>query len=671
MPVAMRILILLALAVSAQGTTYYVSGSGSDSNSGLSESAAFQTIQAAANKTLPGDVVYVMNGVYTTCGGCVVLDITRSGTADAWIAYLAYPGHQPQINAGTAWNAIEVHGGASYIEISGFHLQGNRANVTLAQCTAQALETTPDPACNGNGITVDGRQDGANKPHHILISGNEVYDFPGGGIGTAEADYVTVEDNFVHDNAWYSRYGNSGISLFESWNYDNGPAPRTIVRRNRVFDSRSLVPIGSVLYDGDGIIIDTSRNNGSGSDPIGAYQGGFLVENNLSVNNGGAGLIAYQSDNVTFLNNTMYGNGLVANYADIFVNQSGTVNVWNNVVQSAAATALSVYGSTAVQLGYNLYWDGVVAYFGTQDVVVNPRFNTPGTDPSTSDFHLLFGSPAAGSGNLAVAPTDDLEGISRPQQPGGVNRGAYETVINNSLAFPAAGVVNAASYVGGGVAPGEMVTIFGTGFGANPLVAAIYGSDGYLPVEVATTRVYFDGIAAPMIYSDSLQVSAVAPYEVSGTTQVQVQYAGFRSEPVVIPVLTAVPGIYCYAGGTGQAVAINTYTDQTVAYNKDRPAAPGGYLTFFITGEGATAAPWADGRAPVAPLFPTPAAAVSVLMGGVPSDCPGNWAGLIFAGVTQVNACVPANAPTGDAVPLALTVGGVSAQTGVTVRIGD
>jgi uncharacterized protein (TIGR03437 family) len=672
---ATRLLALAAFAVSAYAATYYVSGSGSDSNSGLIPSAPFRTIQAAANLTLPGDVVYVMNGVYTTCTGCNVVDITRSGTADAWIAYSAYPGHQPLIDAGAAWNAIEIHGGASYIEISGFQVEGNLQTVTLAQCTADALQTTPDPACNGNGISIDGRQDGANKPHHILIAGNQVYDCPGGGIGTAEADYVTIQDNFVHENAWYSRYGNSGISLFESWNYDLGPAPHTVVQRNRLFGNRSLVPYGDTgkPTDGDGIIIDTSRNNQPGSDDIGAYQGGFLVQNNLSVNNGGGGLLAYQSDNVTFLNNTVYGNGLVVDYADVFINQSGTVNVWNNVVESAATgTAVNVYGSTGVQFDYNIYWNGPVnATPGPHDLTANPQFNVLGTDAATSDFHPVEGSPAVYSGNLAVAPPDDLEGLSRPQQPGAVNRGAYESEISGSVAFPAAGVVNAASYAGGGVAPGELLTIFGTGFGATPIALASYGSDGYLPVEVGDTRVYFDNIAAPMIYSYSGQVSAVAPYGISGTTQVQVEYAGLRSQPVAIPVSTAVPGVYCYAGGAGQAVAVNTYADGSTAFNIDRPVPAGGYITFFITGEGETAAPWADGLLPVAPQFPMPAATVGVQIGGVSSNCAGNWVGMIYAGVTQVNACVPAGAPTGDAVPLAVSVGGVSAQAGVTVRIGN
>ncbi|MGA2737617.1 MAG: hypothetical protein ABSG65_09215 [Bryobacteraceae bacterium] len=671
----MRILPLAALTVSAYGATYYVSGTGSDANGGLSETAPFQTIQAAANLTLPGDVVYVMNGVYTTCTGCVVLDITRSGTANAWIAYRAYPGHHPLIDAAGAWNAVEIHGGAAYVEVSGFQIQGNLLNVTLAQCTAQALETTPDPACNGNGIDIDGTQDGANKPHHILIARNEVFDFPGGGIGTGEVDYVTIQDNFVHETAWYSRYGNSGISLWESWNYDSGPAPHSIVRRNRVFDNRSLVPWMATgqLTDGDGIIIDTSRNNQPGSDPIGAYQGGFLVENNLSVNNGGGGLLAYQSDNVTFVNNTVYGNGLVVNYADVFINQSGTVNVWNNVVESAATgTAVNVFGSAGVQFDYNIYWNGPVnTTSGAHDLTVDPQFNALGTSPATSDFHVLDSSPAVHSGNLAMAPPDDLECLSRPQQPGAVNRGAYESEISGSVAFPALGVVNAASYAGGAVSPGELLTIFGTGFGASPIALAGYGTGGYLPLEVGSTRVYFDGNAAAMIYSYSGQVSAVAPYAISGITQVQVQYAGLRSQPVAVPVSAAAPGVYCYAGGAGQAVAVNTAADGIAAFNQDSPAAPGDYLTFFITGEGETAAPWADGLLPLPPLFPTPSAPVAVRIGGVASNCSGNWAGLIFAGVTQVNACVPAGAPTGDAIPLELSVGGVSAQPGVTVRIGS
>lgn len=677
----MRILVfavLAALTVSAYGATYYVSGTGSDAHDGLSETTAFATIQTAENLTLPGDTVYIMNGTYTTCNGCDLVDITRSGTPDAWITYTAYPGHKPLLSLGTGWNTINVHGGAAYIVISGLTIEGNLANVTQAYCTTDSQLPTPDPACNGNGITVDGRQDGANKPHHILIENNEVYNTLGGGIGTAEADYITVQDNYVHETAWYSRYGSSGISLWESWNYDNGPMPHSIVQRNRLFNNRSVIPYQNTgkPTDGEGIIIDTSRNNQSGSDPIGPYEGGFLVQNNLSVNNGGAGIECFQSDNITFLNNTMYGNGLVVMYADILVNQSGNVNVWNNVVYSVQpGIAVNAIDTPDLQFDYNIYWNGPVqATQGPHDLVVDPLFYAPGADPATSDFHILEGSPAQGSGNLAVAPPDDLDGLARPRQPGVVNRGAYESVISDSVSFPAAGLVNAASYAAGrspSVAPGELVTIFGAGFGTSPIALAAYQSDGYLPVEVGSTRVYFDGVAAPMIYSYDGQVSAVAPYEISQLTQVQVEYQGLRSRPVAIPVSASVPGIYCYSGGTGQAVAVNTDVGGSQSFNQEQPASSGSYLTFFITGEGLTSTPWADGMLPTGPSFPAPAGAVAVTIGGVVSNCSANFIGLVYAGVTQVNACVPADAPSGDAVPLQISIGGVPSQAGVTVRIAN
>lgn len=43
------------------------------------------------------------------------------------------------------------------------------------------------------------------------------------------------------------------------------------------------------------------------------------------------------------------------------------------------------------------------------------------------------------------------------------------------------------------------------------------------------------------------------------------------------------PGIFCYAGGAGQAAATSTYADQSVTYNQARPATPGSYLTFKLS----------------------------------------------------------------------------------------
>ena len=77
----------------ATGITYYVSGTGKDTNNGLTTGAAFRTLQRAADLTQPGDTVLVMNGTYTKPGPQTnVLQISRSGEPGNYIRYKAVPG---------------------------------------------------------------------------------------------------------------------------------------------------------------------------------------------------------------------------------------------------------------------------------------------------------------------------------------------------------------------------------------------------------------------------------------------------------------------------------------------------------------------------------------------------------------------------------------------------
>ncbi|WP_257236590.1 hypothetical protein [Nostoc sp. 'Peltigera malacea cyanobiont' DB3992] len=121
----------------SSATTYYVSGNGNDRNSGLSTSSAFRTLQRAANLTNPGDTVLIMNGQYKNGPkNGSVLGIKRSGTANAWIKYKAYPGNSPKIQHNT-WNGISISNGASYIEINGLEVVGNNANITRDYALSQ------------------------------------------------------------------------------------------------------------------------------------------------------------------------------------------------------------------------------------------------------------------------------------------------------------------------------------------------------------------------------------------------------------------------------------------------------------------------------------------------------------------------------------------------------
>src|SRR6185369_4403762 len=121
-------------------------------------------------------------------------------------------------------------------------------------------------------------------------------------------------------------------------------------------------------------------------------------------------------------------------------------------------------------------------------------------------------------------------------------------------------VVNAASYVGGGVAPGEIVTIFGAAMGPSELVRLRVAEDSRLATTLAETRILFDGVPAPLLYVSDRQSSAIVPYAVAGrpSVDVQVEYRGVRSDAVTAPVLASRPGIFSLDGsGRGQGAILN------------------------------------------------------------------------------------------------------------------
>ena len=106
-------------------------------------------------------------------------------------------------------------------------------------------------------------------------------------------------------------------------------------------------------------------------------------------------------------------------------------------------------------------------------------------------------------------------------------------------------VTNAASYNASGVSPGEIVAIFGLGLGPANLAYLQEDSNGLVSTSVGNTMVYFNGVAAPMIYALNKQVSAVVPYEMAqyANVNVVVEYSGNASSPFPVKILAAIPGI--------------------------------------------------------------------------------------------------------------------------------
>ncbi len=438
----MRVILLCLFSVTFLNTSaknYYVSAShGNSGFTGLLPDKPKKTIQDAADLTLPGDTVFVMNGTYSnSCPACNVVDITRSGNAGSYIVYTNYRGHQPVLRF-NGWGGISIKGGASYIVISGFEIIGNNAKVTLAKAKKQPAgcvvkKGTINPVYNGNGIVLDGRD--GKHPHHIRIAQNKVHDCGGGGIGANQADYVTVEDNLVYNNSWYSLFGTSGISFYQFWNFDRKAGYHNIIRRNKTFNNRSYVPLPwdrlCRIMDGNGIIIDDFRNTQNGS-ALGNYEGKTLIENNISWYNGGTGIHTFKSDHVDIVNNTAYCNSQSTelNEGQILAGFGDDIRIVNNILVSDLNNIInSNYLNTRLTYSNNLHYNITAAAIQpklTNATCIdgrNPVFEKPSRS-LTADFRLKKASPAISQGSKTIYSVTDFTG--RTRRAGTADIGAYQ-----------------------------------------------------------------------------------------------------------------------------------------------------------------------------------------------------------------------------------------------------
>lgn len=426
------------LEVAAVGTTYYVSGSGRDTNDGKSPGRPFKTLQKAAGLTNPGDTVFIMNGTYINAD-TNILNISRSGEPGKWIRYKAYPGHTPKLKSSKNWHGVSLSG-VSYILIEGLTLEGNNDNVTEAQARTQLKDTDgdgkidamePKPEYSGNGIGITRNADNLFQiSHHIIIRKNTIFKFGGGGIYTYGADFITAEDNILYDNGWYSPYGNSGISFYQNQDSQPGYAGyRMVVRRNISSGNRNFLPCSCFNYqavtDGNGIIIDDSRNTQNDS-PYGVYSGRTLVVNNIVNDNWGRGIHVFESDNVDIINNTSYSNSYHPEILDgeITAINASNVRAYNNIMNPFQyRKANTVANATNVIFDYNLVFGGYGLEGPKRNNITNanPRF----VNANAQNFKLQDSSPAIDKGRLASSPKDDLEKSTRPKGAG-VDIGAYE-----------------------------------------------------------------------------------------------------------------------------------------------------------------------------------------------------------------------------------------------------
>jgi uncharacterized protein (TIGR03437 family) len=235
------------------------------------------------------------------------------------------------------------------------------------------------------------------------------------------------------------------------------------------------------------------------------------------------------------------------------------------------------------------------------------------------------------------------------------------------------GVLNGASFKGE-VSGGTIVSLFGSNFAFSEQSASIVP----LPFTLGGVRVRLNGNDAPLFYISPSQINFLMPFEMLRQSQVSVTAVapnGQTSAPVGLNLSMFAPGLVTInSQGTRQGAVLIAPGGElaapvgSVSGRSSRPVRRGEYISIFCTGLGDVTNQPASGAAAAASPVSTTLAAPAVAIGGVTAFVAFSGLAPGFVGLYQVNVLVPANALTGDAVPVVLIIGSVTSNA-VTIAV--
>ena len=489
--------LLLASALAFSQDYYISSDLGSDSNAGT-YSSPFKTIDKGISMVNPGGTVYVMDGLYqnnnygtvdpstnTNMNNPHVVTINKSGTQNAYITLRNYPGHTPKIQF-DGRGGIVISNGMDYIIIEGFEVEGPSQSINYDMAIADRnykiqMAEDGDDSTNYTNTYFGGKGiwGGYGAHHNIIIRNNIVHDTPGSAIRFNDSDHILIENNIVYNSNWWTSSASSAIVLAESIavSGDNSDDIKMIIRGNIVYNNWNRIPFyvtqlpdnsgntnpnyGTATYnnilDGQGIYVTRS-------DPD--YNGTFLFENNLCVNNGknGINFDHSQSASAIYQNNTIFFNGVHEIIQDLSVadgnpahrgqkvggikaNNVKNATVVNNIIvtRDNEFSALALNNVTGTRIAVdNIIVNGTYAWPATESnnfINVDPIFVSAPTvvngpiDLTGTDFSLSPDSPAIDNGNPSYSPVYDINGNLRPDVGNSISSTSFENATGGWTEF--------------------------------------------------------------------------------------------------------------------------------------------------------------------------------------------------------------------------------------------
>ena len=344
----------------------------------------------------------------------------------------------------------------------------------------------------------------------------------------------------------------------------------------------------------------------------------------------------------------------------------GSAFVYSTVVITSTSEQMSLavnsageayVGATTTSYGGLLVTPGALegAKYGGQQTGYVQKIDATGANVLYGSYFSAGSNLASSFGGIGVDAADHLylagSTIAASENNGWGN--VVKVDLTQTQPVWLGAVVNSASLFAWFLAPGELITLFGSGLGpATPVTARPV--NGEMPTQLGDVEVLVNSVPAPLLYVSSSQINAIVPFAVPATAQVAVQFQGESSNAVSIPVSSNSIGIFTADGsGSGQAAASN---QDGTPNSPSNPAPRGSIVSIWLTGAGQTNPPLADGEI-------TPASSLATLPGGLLVGLSGaDWVGVegpvtyagvapeLVAGIAQVNFTIPTNVQPGPAV---------------------
>ncbi|MFO0713712.1 MAG: right-handed parallel beta-helix repeat-containing protein [Sandaracinus sp.] len=411
--------VVMLAAGSARADDLWVATDGVDAADRGSTDRPLATLQAAADRVNPGDVVHVRDGAY------VGFDLRRGGTEGAPVTFVAEGSAVHIDRPGPAGRGFNVEG-VEYVVIEGFEVSG--ATAAGARCAESRFVTFRRIVShdNGTGGTYTGIFSGCCGD--MVIEDSTSYGNTEHGIYFSNSgDDSRISGNHCYDNRGGGIQVNPDLSIECTAVTTDGISSRLVIERNRLHGNGTA--------------------GGAGLNLMGLEDA--VVANNLVYGNHAGGLTLYQGEAAAAPVRTLVINNTIVmpedgRWAINIRDGAHDIVLRNNIVVTAHAFRglVNLAGATATG-DHNLYWPmGArfsamdeespvdLAAWTTMGQESDSAYADPATlfvDPATGDFDLLASASAAiDHGSADRAPSSDFEGRARPAGAG-VDIGAYES----------------------------------------------------------------------------------------------------------------------------------------------------------------------------------------------------------------------------------------------------